>query len=230
MFPVLPGREQQRRVLAAACVGERRKGFEGQMARGGRTRETWSLQETPVGSLLVWFEDPEVGKAFTALATSDDEFTVWFRGQVKDVTGVDLGAPPESPPRRAGRQDRLKNSLLRKDVTNRGVVHWGEALSHVPLLLISDKGTPDGGLVLTRLISGRRQVHRDAVLRPRPPARCHRRPDAVAPLADGGVGQPDHGEGGQSVVRRRCHGTGVTASADDPMLGPETEPTPPPHP
>jgi len=47
---------------------------------------------------LVWFEAPDVEKAFAELATSDDEFTVWFRGQVRDVTGVDLGAPSESPP------------------------------------------------------------------------------------------------------------------------------------
>jgi hypothetical protein len=35
---------------------------------------------------------------FTELATSSDEYTIWFRGQVKDVTGVDLAAPPEGPP------------------------------------------------------------------------------------------------------------------------------------
>jgi hypothetical protein len=47
--------------------------------------------------MLVWFEAPDIEKAFTELATSDDEFTVWFRDQVKDVTGVDLGAPPQGP-------------------------------------------------------------------------------------------------------------------------------------
>jgi hypothetical protein len=26
------------------------------------------------------------------------EFTSWFRGQVKDLTGVDLSARPDSPP------------------------------------------------------------------------------------------------------------------------------------
>ena len=40
----------------------------------------------------------DIEKSFTELATSEDEFTIWFRGQVKDVTGVDLGAPSESPP------------------------------------------------------------------------------------------------------------------------------------
>jgi len=98
-FPILPGKEQEGRDFAAACIGERRTGFEAQLARGGLTRETWALQETPMGSfILVWFEAPDIEKAFTELATSDDEFTIWFRGQVKDVTGVDLGAPPEGPP------------------------------------------------------------------------------------------------------------------------------------
>ena len=98
-FPILPGKEQGGRDFAAACMGERRKGFAAQAARSGLTRETWALQETPMGSfMLVWFEAPDIEKAFTDLATSGDEFSTWFRGQVKDVTGVDLGAPPESPP------------------------------------------------------------------------------------------------------------------------------------
>ena len=98
-FPILSGKEQDGRDFAAACTKQRRKGFEAQLARSGLTRETWALQETPMGSfMLVWFEAPDIEKAFTNLATDEDEFTTWFRDQVKDLTGVDLGAPPESPP------------------------------------------------------------------------------------------------------------------------------------
>jgi hypothetical protein len=98
-FPIVPGKEKEGRDFAAACMGERRKGFDAQAARTGLTRETWSLQETPMGSfMLVWFEAPDIEGSFTELATSDDEFTVWFRGQVKELTGVDLGAPPQGPP------------------------------------------------------------------------------------------------------------------------------------
>ena len=43
-------------------------------------------------------EASDIEQAFTDFATAGDEFTVWFLGQVKDVTGVDLGTPPESPP------------------------------------------------------------------------------------------------------------------------------------
>ena len=98
-FPILPGREQAGRDFAAACTGDRRKEFEAHLARDEISRETWALQQTPMGSLmLVWFEAPDIERAFTELATSTEEFTVWFRGQVMDLTGVDLGAPPESPP------------------------------------------------------------------------------------------------------------------------------------
>jgi hypothetical protein len=98
-FPILPGKEQDARDFAAACVGERRQAFEAHLARGGLSRETWALQETPMGSfMLVWFEASDIEKSFAELATSGEEFTIWFRGQVKDVTGVDLSAPPESPP------------------------------------------------------------------------------------------------------------------------------------
>lgn len=98
-FPIISGKEQGSRDFAAACMGQRRKEFEAHLARHGVTRETWALQETPIGSfLLVWVDAPDIEKAFTRLATSGEEFTIWFRDQVKDVTGVDLGAPPESPP------------------------------------------------------------------------------------------------------------------------------------
>jgi len=98
MFPVQPGKEEQARAFAAETLGPRRAGFEAHHARSGTTRETWTLQETPMGSfILVWFEgDPE--KTFGDLATDDSEFTVWFRGQVLDLTGVDLGVPPEGAP------------------------------------------------------------------------------------------------------------------------------------
>jgi hypothetical protein len=43
-------------------------------------------------------DEGNVEKAFADLATNDSEFVTWFRGQVLDVTGVDLGAPPDGPP------------------------------------------------------------------------------------------------------------------------------------
>jgi hypothetical protein len=98
MFPIQAGKEEDARAFAAETFGARRAEFEAQLARGDITRETWALQETPMGSfMLVWFEG-DVEKTFTNLATDDSEFTTWFRARVLDVTGVDLGAPSDDPP------------------------------------------------------------------------------------------------------------------------------------
>jgi hypothetical protein len=98
VFPIRAGKEEDARAFAAETVGARRRDYEAHLARVGITRETWSLQDTPMGSLMVvWFEG-DVEKAFADLATDDSEYMKWFRAQVLDVTGVDLGSPPDGPP------------------------------------------------------------------------------------------------------------------------------------
>jgi hypothetical protein len=98
VFPIQAGKEEDARAFAAETFGARRADFEAHLARAGVTRETWTLQETPMGSLMVvWFEG-DVEKAFADLATDNSEYMTWFRARVLDVTGVDLGAAPEGPP------------------------------------------------------------------------------------------------------------------------------------
>lgn len=98
MFPIQAGKEEEVRAFAAETVGARLAGYEAHHARVDNTRETFTLQETPMGSfLLVWFEG-DVQKAFVDLATDDSDFMKWFRSRVLDLTGVDLAAPPAGPP------------------------------------------------------------------------------------------------------------------------------------
>jgi hypothetical protein len=97
VFPIQAGKEEDARAFAAETFGARRPDFEAHLERVGVTRETWSLQETPMGSLmLVWFEG-DVEKAFADLATDDSEYMTWFRARVLGVTGVDLTAPADGP-------------------------------------------------------------------------------------------------------------------------------------
>lgn len=97
MFPILEGKEEEGRAFAAETIGARKSDFEALQGRSNIKRETWAMQETPMGSfMLVWFEG-DVEQAFSDLAADTSEFATWFRGQVKDLTGVDLGAPPEGP-------------------------------------------------------------------------------------------------------------------------------------
>jgi hypothetical protein len=99
-FPVLPGKVEAARAFAKETMGAQRSGFNESQKRGGITRETWSIQETPDGNalVLVWFESPDPEKSFAELAQDPSDFAVWFRRQVKEISGVDLAEAPEGGP------------------------------------------------------------------------------------------------------------------------------------
>jgi hypothetical protein len=98
LFPLLPGKEQALRAFADETLGSRREQWAEMQARGAIQRETWTLVTTPAGTFVnVWF-DGNVEDAFSDLATADDDFTVWFRERVLDVTGIDMSAPDDSAP------------------------------------------------------------------------------------------------------------------------------------
>ena len=97
IFPILSGKEDDARAFADEVMGPRREGFDELQAKTGVARETWTIQSTPAGSFVsVWFEG-DIDTALVDLGTSQDEFPTWFRGRVKDVTGVDIAAAEEGP-------------------------------------------------------------------------------------------------------------------------------------
>jgi hypothetical protein len=97
-FPVLPGKDDDARKFAQETLG-RREEFNTSQKESGVTKEEWSLQASPMGSLiLVRFECNDIEKSFVRLAASTDTFDVWFKERVKEVSGVDLSAPSDAPP------------------------------------------------------------------------------------------------------------------------------------
>ena len=98
-FPVLAGKVNAARQLAAECAGPRREDFAASQKRLGVTREQWFLQHEPDGQrLLVWFEADDLEHVFSSFATSTDPGDVWFKEQIRDITGLDLSAPLDAPP------------------------------------------------------------------------------------------------------------------------------------
>lgn len=98
-FPILAGKEDAARAFAAATTGAQKDGFEAAQKEVGTSRETWTMQQTPMGGLmLVWFESDDVEGAFTHLATSQSDFYVWMRAQIQEVTGLDMSQPDDAPP------------------------------------------------------------------------------------------------------------------------------------
>jgi hypothetical protein len=97
-FPVLSGKDDDARKFAQETLG-RGEEFSASQKKAGVTKEEWSLQQSPMGSLiLVRFECDDIENAFSQLAQSTDGFDVWFRNRVKEVTGVDLAEPSDAAP------------------------------------------------------------------------------------------------------------------------------------
>ena len=96
-LPVLPGKESKLKDLAKTLKGAKSKEFDQSQKRSKTKRETWFLQSGSEGTLsLVYFESelsPE--KAFENFAKSKDPFDVWFKNQIKEISGIDFDAGPE---------------------------------------------------------------------------------------------------------------------------------------
>jgi hypothetical protein len=96
--PLLPGKTEADRAAMISCWrGDRQEAYERSRRQLGITREAVFVQATPGGDVaVVYLEAEDVPAALTAMATSDDEFDVWFRDHVRKVHGIDLaeGFPP----------------------------------------------------------------------------------------------------------------------------------------
>ena len=65
----------------------------------GVTHESWYLQETPQGSLVIGLTQvSDVPKASMAFQKSQDQFPRWFKEQIMALSGVDPNETPEGPP------------------------------------------------------------------------------------------------------------------------------------
>jgi len=98
-FPLLPGKTEAGKEFAKACMGPRRAEFAEALKTHGVTKESWFLQKTPKGDMvIVHFEAEDIEKTFEIMAMEKTTFMVWFKQQVKSVTGFDLEQPGDEPP------------------------------------------------------------------------------------------------------------------------------------
>ena len=98
-FPVLPGKEEDIRKLAAELTGARREEAQEFYRHFGVVRESWHYQETPNGPMVIGVTDVEEPDARAQeYAESSRPFDRWFKDQVKNLTGIDPDIQPLGPP------------------------------------------------------------------------------------------------------------------------------------
>jgi hypothetical protein len=98
--PILPGKLDTWKRFASAMLKERRREYEAAIVEGGLKRLRVWHQHAPDGSdlAIVLYEGPAPEKFLGRIATSDDDFSVWFREGLAQCHGMDFSAPPPPPP------------------------------------------------------------------------------------------------------------------------------------
>ncbi len=99
-FPVLRGKEEDVRKLAAEMAGPRREEAREFFRSFGVVRESWHYQETPHGPMVIGVTevDGDVRALAQGYAESNRPFDRWFKEQVKNLSGIDPDSQPLGPP------------------------------------------------------------------------------------------------------------------------------------
>jgi len=97
-LPVISGKTEDARAFFKELEGSRKAEFAKSEERIGIPKESWYLQKTPMADLLIgYMESPDFGRALDLFARSQDEFDVWFKRRLAELTGADLNSPPPGP-------------------------------------------------------------------------------------------------------------------------------------
>src|SRR5205823_4071622 len=82
-------------VFFKELEGSRKAEFARSEERIGIPKESWYLQQTPMADLLIgYMESPDFTRALDLFARSQDEFDIWFKRRLAELTGADLNSPP----------------------------------------------------------------------------------------------------------------------------------------
>jgi hypothetical protein len=94
-LPVIDDRSADVRAFFQELERQRKHEFDISERRIGITKESWYIQHTPRGDLLIgYMESQDFSRALQLFAQSQDSFDVWFKQRLAGVTGGDLNNPP----------------------------------------------------------------------------------------------------------------------------------------
>ena len=97
-LPVVDGQTQVARAFFSELEHQRKDEFDRSERRIGIGKESWYLQQTPNGDLLIgYMESPDFARALGLFAQSRDPFDLWFKQRLAEATGVNLNDPPAGP-------------------------------------------------------------------------------------------------------------------------------------
>jgi hypothetical protein len=100
-LPILPGKMEDLKRFLAEVKGPRKEAQSNARRRIGVMRETLWIQQTPRGAMLLLYMEKEETKETSSVAEfygSQDPYDLWFKPQIKAITGVELAGVQSHPP------------------------------------------------------------------------------------------------------------------------------------
>lgn len=97
--PILPGKLDTWNRFVSTMLKERRQEYETAIVEGGLKRlRVWHQQAPGATDMaVVLYEGPAPEKFLQRIATSDDDFSIWFREGLAQCHGMDFSMPPPAP-------------------------------------------------------------------------------------------------------------------------------------
>ena len=96
VVPVNPGKEEALRDFYRELEDSRHDDYDHSDQRLGISKEVAFSAKTDAGMFaVIYIESENFETAFGQFVRSQDEFDLWFKQQLLDVSGVDLNNPPE---------------------------------------------------------------------------------------------------------------------------------------
>jgi hypothetical protein len=96
VVPVLPGKADVMRDFYREVDGPRKADYERSEQQLGIGKEVAWLAHGDEGDLaVIYIESENFEQAFGQFVQSQDEFDLWFKERVLEISGLDLNNPPE---------------------------------------------------------------------------------------------------------------------------------------
>jgi hypothetical protein len=95
VLPILPGKLDDARAFQRELDTERKAEYARSEQAIGITKELWYIASLPTGDqFVVYMESEDFNRALGLFVESRDEFDLWFKRRLDEVTGLDLNNPP----------------------------------------------------------------------------------------------------------------------------------------
>jgi hypothetical protein len=89
-MPILPGKTEAMRRFIQEVLGPRKRDWDDLQRRQGVTRESYYLQSSPEGDLVIVTGEGTFAPLSQVLNVEGNPFDRWFIEQVQDVTGINV--------------------------------------------------------------------------------------------------------------------------------------------